>query len=115
MFEPKIDQLELARQHGYRLWGALTGLPKQDLRKRLEFLQEYTRRIETTNLLERSKFKNRLTLRGEEYITEPFSNRFYIRALKDYYFNRLKLSKVKDDRESLNSTAHPFWVKVRHK
>lgn len=115
LFRHEINVNEFAANHGYRLWGSLTKSPKEDLRKRFEFLQEYTRRIETTNLLEREKFKTRQSLRGLEYVTEPFSNRFYIRALKDYYFNRLRLTRVKDDREVLNSTSHPFWTRVRHK
>ncbi|MDH5580328.1 MAG: hypothetical protein OEY33_00335 [Bdellovibrionales bacterium] len=115
LFSHSIDVNDFAANYGYRLWGSLTKTPKEDLRKRFDFVKEYTRRVETTNLLEREKFKQRQSLRGLDYVTEPFSNRFYIRALKDYYFNRLRLTRVKDDREVLNSTSHPFWIRVRHK
>ncbi len=115
IFDSDIDENTFAADYGYRLWGSLTAMPKEDLRKRFEFLQEYTRRIETTNLLEREKFKQQRALYGEEFVTQPFSNRFYIRALKDYYFDKLKLTRIKDDREVLNSTSHPYWIRVRHK
>ena len=61
---------------------------KEDLYRRLTFLEEYTRRIETNNFLVRKRFKDRLEKRGETLSEMQYSNKFFIRALKHYYRTR---------------------------
>ena len=59
IFQSDIVARELATKHGYRLWGAISEQAKEDMWQRVEFLKEYTRRIETTNLLVSSQFRRR--------------------------------------------------------
>lgn len=88
MFEDLIDPQIFAEVHGYRLWGRMDDVYKEDLYRRLTFLEEYTRRIETNNFLVRKRFKDRLEKRGETLSEMQYSNKFFIRALKHYYRTR---------------------------
>jgi len=88
MFEDLIDPQIFAGVHGYRLWGRMDDVYKEDLYRRLTFLEEYTRRIETNNFLVRERFKTRLEKRGETLFEMQYSNKFFIRALKHYYKTR---------------------------
>lgn len=104
IFDEDINSNVLAKKHGYRLWGSLTEVPKKDLRKRFEFLKEYTRRIETTNLIQRDKYRDRLERRGETIIREAFSNRFYAKALRAYYIDSENFNLSGEFERTLNST-----------
>lgn len=53
------DNKKLAVDHGYRLWG-------EELIKRFDYLVEYTRRIETTNLRAQENLFARLEASGEK-------------------------------------------------
>jgi len=88
MFEDLIDPHIFAEVHGYRLWGRMDDVYKEDLYRRLEFLKEYTRRIETNNFLVRGRFKKRLQKRGESLSEMQYSSKFFIKALKHYYRTR---------------------------
>jgi hypothetical protein len=117
-FREKYDPLELAKKDGYRLWGELTSkedTPKSDLEQRLEFLKEYFRRIETTNLLASSRFKERLEARGDKALTMEYGNYFFINALNRYYRAGEKLLDKTGDKETgevLNSTTKLLWKKM---
>jgi len=88
MFEDIIDPQVFAEVHGYRLWGRMDDIYKEGLYRRLEFLKEYTRRIETNNFLVRERFKNQLEKKGETLFEMQYSNKFFIKALKHYYKTR---------------------------
>jgi hypothetical protein len=113
-FREKYDPLKLALNDGYRLWGALgnsEGKNKEDLELRLEFLKEYFRRVETTNLTTSRRFKERLSERGEKISETTYSNRFFVTALNKYY----TFSNYTDDKETgevLNSTNKLLWKKM---
>ncbi|MBC7713587.1 MAG: hypothetical protein H7177_09620 [Rhizobacter sp.] len=117
-FREKYDPLILAKNDGYRLWGALTskeGEKKSDLELRLEFLKEYFRRVETTNLLASSRFKERLEGRGEKALTMEYGDYFYVKALHLYYQYGEKLRDKTGDKETgevLNSTTKLLWKKM---
>lgn len=115
IFEDIIDSVEFAQKYGFRLWGKLVSKPLEDMGKRIEFLIEYTRRIETTNLIERDKYKTRLKQRGLKITEMAFSKAFYKKALDHYFLNEQGRSKQRSDREILNSTKHPFWKKFQNK
>ncbi|MDC0253853.1 hypothetical protein OAK75_03080 [Bacteriovoracales bacterium] len=111
VFNPEIKAKELAEKYGHRLWKKW-GEKKEGLRARVEFLKEYTRRVETTNLKESVKLRSRLLKRGETVHPMVYDNRFYKLAMQSYYKFLDYQSGSGSDKEDLNSTRHPFWGKV---
>ena len=117
-FRDKYDPVVLAKSDGYRMWGKLTaeaGESKSDLELRVEFLKEYFRRVETSNLLASSRFKERLEGRGEKALTMEYGNYFFINALNRYYLYGEKLRDISGDKETgevLNSTTKLLWKKM---
>jgi len=108
----KLNSEFLALEHGYRLWGALSE-EKSDLRLRLNFLQEYTRRIETTNLLTSERFRRKVEARGEKVDSAVYGRRFFNLALVNYLGKRETSANSESDREILNSTTKKLW-KIMH-
>lgn len=108
IFAEDIDRKDLAESGGYRLWGTIDK-DGDDLFMRLKFLKEYTRRIETTNLVVATQFKRRIEERGELTKSMVYDSSFYSRALQDYIVSRESEVIVDTDREVLNSTRKPFW------
>ena len=110
-FRDHYDKLSLAKIEGYRLWGNLkseTGKTKEDLELRLDFLKEYFRRIETTNLTTSAHFNQKIKERGEKINGMEYSSIFFIKALDRYY----SYEDYSDDQESgevLNSTTKTLW------
>lgn len=99
-YDPKI----LAQKDGYRLWGP-------DIKLRLDFLKEYFRRIETTNLLVSNQFSERLKERGESIKAMEYGNYFFIAALDKYY----SYEEYTDEKETgivLNSTTKALWKRM---
>jgi hypothetical protein len=113
-FQEKYDPALLAQNDGYRLWGALKtadGEKKADLELRLEFLKEYFRRVETTNLLVSSHFSERLKERGESLKSMEYGNYFFIKALNRYYsYDDINLGT--ETGEVLNSTNKILWKRM---
>ncbi|MFA6238247.1 MAG: hypothetical protein WC635_13015 [Bacteriovorax sp.] len=117
-FREKYDPMELARNDGYRLWGLLKTedqekkqSAKQDMELRLDYLKEYFRRVETTNLLVSTHFSERLKERGETLKSMEYGSYFFIKALKKYY----SYEEYSDETESgvvLNSTTKPLWKRM---
>jgi hypothetical protein len=79
MFEDLLEPDTMAELYGYRLWGRIDDLYKEDLYRRLKFLEEYTRRVETNNFLSREKYLKAMGKKVE------FDDRFFKRALIHYY------------------------------
>ncbi len=117
-FREKYDPLKLAKEDGYRLWGSFSEKPedpKSDLDERLEFLKEYFRRIETSNLLASGKYKERLEARGEKVQMTEYGRFYFITALNTYYrYGELQLDNSNDSQtgEVLNSTKKLLWKKM---
>lgn len=112
LFDPASTPLVLARDYGYRTWS------KEEIDQRLQFLKEYFRRIETSNLLTSSNFRQRLENRGDTagargQIME-FGNHFFIKALNRYYTfeDDPETKEYNPDREQLNSTQKLLWKKM---
>ncbi|MBF0365114.1 MAG: hypothetical protein HQK50_06055, partial [Oligoflexia bacterium] len=57
LFSSGITAKAMATLHGYRLW---EDLRKDDLDLRIKFLQEHTRKVETTLLISKSRLKQKL-------------------------------------------------------
>ncbi len=116
-FREKYDAFKLAKVDGYRLWGKIKTEEgkKEDLELRLEFLKEYFRRVETSNLLASSRFKERLIERGEKTSAMEYGDYFFITALNRYYKYGERLRENSDDKETgevLNSTKKLLWKKM---
>ena len=111
IFNNKLTSKELALRYGYRLWRSWSSKIKE-LRARVEYLKEYTRRVETTVLKESAKLRRRLLNRKETVHPITYDNRFYKLAMESYYKSLGYPSALDDDKEALNSTLHPFWGKV---
>ncbi len=117
-FREKYNPMELAKDDGYRLWGKLgasENTKKEDLELRLEFLKEYFRRVETSNLLSSKKIRERLDARGDNSIVSEHGRFFFITALNKYY-RYGEIDKVnssdKETGEVLNSTKKLLWKKM---
>lgn len=113
-FKEKYNPKELAVSDGYRLWGALhkvEGEKKDDLELRLDFLKEYFRRIETTNLVVSGHFSERLKERGEDLKAMEYGNYFFIKAI-DKYYSYEELNTDDEKGEILNSTTKKLWKQM---
>lgn len=117
-FREKYDPNVLAKEDGYRMWGKITsaeGDQKDDLELRLEFLKEYFRRVETSNLQSNSKYRERFSKRGDTNVTMEYGRYFFITALNKYYrFGEGNNEKSHDleSGEILNSTTKLLWKKM---
>ncbi len=112
LFDTKSTPLILAKVHGYRHW------TKDELAARTEFLKEYFRRVETSNLLTSSNFRQRLVNRGDiegakEQVME-FGTHFFIKALNAYYsYEDDPIAKEYNPaKDELNSTQKLIWKKM---
>lgn len=114
LFSKNPSRKDLAEKSGYRLWGKIEE-PGDDLNLRLKFLFEYTRRIETTNLVVAQQFRRKASQRGELTTSMVYDQSFYRKALEDYIVSRDSDIIVDTDREVLNSTRKPFWKIINGK
>lgn len=114
LFSENPSRKDLAENAGYRLWGKIDE-PGEDLNLRLKFLFEYTRRIETTNLVVAQQFRRKASERGELTKSMVYDQSFYRKALEDYIVSRQSEIIVDTDREVLNSTRKPFWKIINGK
>lgn len=110
--QDKMDDQKLAENHGYRQWEPFS-MEEGDMKLRLKFLIEYTRRAETTNLLAAEQFKKRLERRGEKWASSIYTREFYERAMGKFYNYRDGVSILSGTGETLNSEKKPYW-KIIH-
>jgi hypothetical protein len=97
---------ELAIKHGYKLWN-------EDFSSRYDFLVEYTRRMETTNLKSMDNLLKKIEGNGE-YSQKEMGQEHYKTAL-NYYLNGLKnqyTNKSQQVRE-MNDLQYYVWI-LRH-
>jgi hypothetical protein len=102
------DPFVLARKFGFRTWGKMED-PKSDMALRLQYLIEYTRRMETTTLLTSSRLREKLIARGEPTDDMEYSIKFFNKALVNYMRYTGSVSVEGSDREVLNSTTKKYW------
>lgn len=74
-----LEEKALAQDYGYRLWNS------NELEKRLEFLREYTRRVETTNLGAMEKVFSKIGMQNFGESHYKLALKTQIQKLKDYY------------------------------
>ncbi len=113
LYRETYDRLVLAKIDGYRLWGSITPQEnkKDDLYLRLEYLKEYFRRVETTNLLVAERFRERLKERGEASSKMEYGAYFFKKAL-EYYYTYQPYSDKLDTGPELNSTKKIIWKRM---
>lgn len=94
---------KLARDYGYKLWG-------EDIEKRVEFLIEYTRRIETTNLRSVENLLVKLEENGEKPRKE-LSLDLYTRSLNHYLLGLKSRYDKKNMRvREMNDLQYYVWI-----
>jgi hypothetical protein len=111
IFNSHLESKELAERYGFRLWKSWSEKGK-GIKVRVNFLKEYTRRVETTNIKESLKLRKRLLKRGGDVHSMIYDKRFYKKAIQSYYKYLDYQSNSGSDKEVLNSTLNPFWGKV---
>jgi hypothetical protein len=93
----------LGRQYGYRLWG-------DDLEKRYNFLLEYTRRVETTNLKSVETLLIKLEENGEKPRKELSDNLFRV-SLNHYLLGlKSRYDKKKMRVREMNDLQYYVWM-----
>lgn len=100
-----IDQQKrLGIEHGYRLW------EEGDLKKRQEFLSEYTRRVETTNLRSVENYLVRLEEAGEAPRRELGAD-LYQKALNHYLLGlKTRYTQKKMRVREMNELEYYVWL-----
>lgn len=106
--QQSLSEENLATNYGYRLWEPYEK-EDSDLNLRVQFLVEYTRRAETTNLLAAEQFKKRIERRGEKWSFSIYSRDFYEDAIGKFYNYRDGVSILSGTGETLNSERKPYW------
>ncbi|CBW25599.1 putative exported protein [Halobacteriovorax marinus SJ] len=99
---------KLAHDYGYRQWGSFEN-PKSDLRLRFEFLKEYSRRMETSNLLASERLREKMKATGGISNDMVYSSKFFNLALVEYMRGENINLNIDSEREVLNSTKKKFW------
>ena len=112
VFNKSLTSRQLALQYGYRLWRSWNS-KKKEMRKRVDYLKEYTRRVETTVLKESLKLRKRFIKRKEKVHPITYDSRYYKKAMESYYKSLAYPSSLESDKEVLNSMRHPLWGKVK--
>lgn len=108
MFKLYLEKVSLAGQYGYRLWESIDK-NTHDLKRRLEFLKEYTRRTETSSLRTLTKLRKRILARGDKIEKLEIGHIFYRRALMYYSTYQTTREYFHIDPNAINSTKRPFW------
>lgn len=124
-----IEKNTLASSMGYRLWSLRkntddSGMP--ELFERIEFLKEYTRRIETTHLnvveklVEKHRQEKTLEEKGKDnslLVEQPIlASEFYQKAF-DAYTHQIsnRYDPKMDEALELNRLGYHFWLMVNAK
>jgi hypothetical protein len=97
------NQQQLAVQHGYFLWG-------DELHKRFDFLVEYTRRVETSNLKAMDNLMARLEQSGEKSSYE-LGDSYYRYALKHYVLGlKNRYTNQRMQVREMNDLQYYIWI-----
>lgn len=98
------DINELAKKYGYRSWS------EEELVKRVEFLWFFMRRLETSNLVVASRYREKIMdkyeLRDSEVINPEFYKKAFAKYIKDGEIGRERIFIPK-----LNSEKKELWKK----
>lgn len=116
ILKEKTSQEQLAIEFGYRLWNKQEA--DQEMKSRIDFLKEYTRRTETTHLATVNKLNERLE-KEEKIIKEQseFPNPMYYQKSLMAYYDRISTlydPKIEEALE-LNRLGYHFWLMINAK
>lgn len=101
VLDTKITVKDLAIKHGYRLWDERND---SETFSRLEFVKEYVRRVETTNLISLKKILKKNTGNG-------FEKSYYAKAMRLHYTslrNRFNADRIKI--REMSDTHYYLWA-----
>lgn len=101
IFENLEDPKKLAVDHGYTLW-------KDGLSKRQQFIEEYTRRTETTNMQSLQNLVEKIKQSGEN-IESELSDSLYRASLNHYLFG-LKKRHLNQRLQVRDMNDVQYWV-----
>lgn len=100
MLQAEFSLEEMAKNFGYRLWNVIG--PDED-KKRLNFVREYVRRVETTNLKTLGKLIKKEEIgMTKDYIQKAF-NAYYFRLKRKYHADFQKIYYFSD-------TQYYLWM-----
>jgi len=100
-----LNEVELAENCGRRLW------QDAEVELRMKFISEYTRRVETSNLVMLSKIKQQMQDRGDAFLNGEFDENYYLEAY-EAYFRQGERPETSWQEEDLNSTKRFFWKQM---
>lgn len=112
VFNRALDRLAMARDHGYRLWMKDPQSGESEIFSRINFLREYMRRLETTNLLASEKIMRDYKASRETVKGSTFTSNFYSRAVLNYLKRGDAEIDVGVDFRELNSTRRSLWKRM---
>lgn len=94
----------LAEEFGYWAWG-------EEIQKREDYLVEYTRRIETTNLNAIEKLTEKLVARGDDPGLQELTESLYTKSLNYYLLGLKKIySSEKMRVKEMNNVQYYSWI-----
>jgi hypothetical protein len=104
IFLARSDSGKLALDHGYIGW------THEHLLSRIDFLYEYSRRIETTHLKSIENLTTKLSLKGEEVVKGP-SNILYRAPLNHYLLGlKTRYSSKRMQVREMNDLQYHVWI-----
>lgn len=104
-----LDPERLAKFYGYELWDEYAK-EKSDFSRRIDFLREYTRRVETTQMVVTRQIRKDMVDNQRDSKYNRYGPHFHSRAAKELKIDRI--NKVNPNRESLNSEKRELWKKI---
>jgi hypothetical protein len=107
----ELSKKELAIEYGYRLWGSIEN-EGEDLYRRLQFLRDYTRRHETTQIITATQFYKKLERLGEKRKNAEYTRAFFSKAMQDYYIYKDSLKLLSRESEIPSSVKRPLWQRM---
>jgi hypothetical protein len=97
------DPEKLARDYGYTFWG-------EEIEQRYNFLVEYTRRVETTNLRSLENLLTRLENNGE-FVNRDLTDDHYSASLNHYLLGlKSRYDKKKMRVKEMNNLQYYVWI-----
>jgi|GEM_PF-532238 len=93
------DQKRLATQSGYALWS------EEMIQKRLDFIKEYTRRVETTNLRSTENLMMKFEAKGEN-LRGKLDDSLYAKAIEAYLLRLKTQYHIKTEAVKLMDDLH---------
>lgn len=111
-FDLEISKRKLGRELGYRLWERITYRSgKTDIDYRIQYLEEMTRRLETSNLFQGKKVLEFLKENGDYQKLSIYDEKFYKLAWVRYLNSLSKGSLIPlEDRININRWGFRVWL-----